>query len=34
VLRQYDSTEAQRMFSKWARGEESLLLVVHEGSAE
>jgi len=34
VLRQYDSIEAQRMFSKWARGEDSLLLVVHEGAAE
>lgn len=33
VLRQYDSTEAQRMFSKYARGGDSLLLVVFEGPA-
>jgi alkyldihydroxyacetonephosphate synthase len=33
VLRQYDSVEAQRMFSSFARGEDSLLLAVHEGPA-
>jgi alkyldihydroxyacetonephosphate synthase len=33
VLRQYDSTEAQRMFSAHARGDDALLLVVHEGPA-
>ena len=33
VLRQYDATEAQRMFSKYARGEDSLLLAVFEGPA-
>jgi alkyldihydroxyacetonephosphate synthase len=33
VMRQYDTVEAQRMFSKWARGDDALLLVVHEGPA-
>ncbi len=33
VLRQYDSTEAQRMFSAHARGDDALLLAVHEGPA-
>jgi alkyldihydroxyacetonephosphate synthase len=31
VLRQYDSIESQRMFGSYARGEDSLLLAVHEG---
>jgi alkyldihydroxyacetonephosphate synthase len=31
VLRQYDHTEAARMFSAQARGEDALLLAVHEG---
>jgi alkyldihydroxyacetonephosphate synthase len=33
VLRQYDTVEAQRMFQAQARGEEPLLLAVHEGPA-
>ncbi|HVU01938.1 MAG TPA: FAD-binding oxidoreductase [Polyangiaceae bacterium] len=33
VLRQYDATESERMFSKYARGSDGLLLVVSEGPA-
>ena len=33
VLRQYDAAEAQRMFSAFARGDDGLLLAVHEGPA-
>jgi alkyldihydroxyacetonephosphate synthase len=33
VLRQYDSIESQRMFSSYARSDDSLLLAVHEGPA-
>jgi alkyldihydroxyacetonephosphate synthase len=33
VLRQYDNTEAERMFSGHTREKDSLLLVVHEGPA-
>ncbi len=33
VMRQYDSTEAQRLFPDYARGSDALLLLVHEGPA-
>lgn len=33
VLRQYDEKEAQRSFGAYAKGSDSLLLVVHEGVA-
>lgn len=33
VMRQYDAMETQRMFSSQARGDDALLLLVHEGPA-
>ncbi|MBW2323835.1 MAG: FAD-binding oxidoreductase [Deltaproteobacteria bacterium] len=33
VVRQYDSTEAHRLFPEQARGEDALILLVHEGPA-
>jgi alkyldihydroxyacetonephosphate synthase len=33
VMRQYDPTEAQRLFPEHTRGDEALILVVHEGPA-
>jgi len=33
VMRQYDSTEAHRLFPEQARGDEALILFVHEGPA-
>lgn len=34
VMRQYDATETNRNFTEFARGEDSLLFMVHEGPAE
>jgi len=33
VMRQYDSTEARRLFPEQARGDDALILLVHEGPA-
>ena len=33
VMRQYDSTEAKRLFPDQARGDDALILLVHEGPA-
>lgn len=34
VMRQYDATESKRNFAEWARGEDSIVLMVHEGPAD
>jgi len=34
VMRQYDATESKRNFAEWARGEDSIILMVHQGPSD